>query len=141
MTPEEMWRESGLSGTYESCAFGDDPDVLAQLVRRGVKTATCSAAVFYQLENEDFPREGEYSVVLDSRRNAVCIVQTTKVYKTTFEKVTKEHAFKEGEGDRSLDYWRQVHRRFFTQELKTIGLCFSEGMELVIEEFALVYSP
>ena len=32
--------------------------------------------------------------------------------------VSEEHAYKEGEGDRSLAYWRAVHEEFFTKEFE-----------------------
>ena len=47
MTAEELWKSSGLEGTYEAWAFGEAPDKLADLVVRGIKTATCSAYDLY----------------------------------------------------------------------------------------------
>ena len=139
MTAEELWRKSGLQGRYEAWAFGGAPDKLADLVRKGIKTATCSACVLYELEKEEIPKEGDYSVILDSNENALCIIRTNRVYIESFDKVSAEHAFKEGEGDRSLAYWRDVHREFFTEELKPFGLEFDEKMKLVCEEFEVVY--
>lgn len=81
---------------------------------------------------------GDHSIILDSGDNAICIIRTSKVYITTFDSVTEEHAYKEGEGDRSLSYWRKVHREFFTNELKEINRQFDEKMELVCEEFEVV---
>ena len=138
MTAEKMWRMSGLEGEYKAWAFGGDADELAQLVKDGKKTATCSALVFYKLENEELPQVGEYNIILDSEENAVCITRTTKVYVTTFDAVSEEHAFKEGEGNRSLEYWRKVHKKFFADELKTINRQFNERIELVCEEFEVV---
>ena len=43
MTAEELWKSSGLTGTYEAWPFGEAPDKLAGLVAQGIKTATCSA--------------------------------------------------------------------------------------------------
>ena len=140
MKPEEMWKKSGLDGEYEAWAFGDDPDGLAELVKKGIKTATCSAYIFYELEGEEIPKVGEYSIIEDSNENAVCITRTTKVYITTYDEVTAEHAFKEGEGDRSLSYWRKVHEDYFTEELKEIDRPFDQKMKLVCEEFEVVYS-
>lgn len=140
MMAEELWKRSGLTGEYEAWAFGDDADTLAQLVKDGIKTATCSAYCFYEMENEALPAEGGYNIVLDSRDNAVCITQTTKVYVIPFSQVTSDHAYREGEGDRSLSYWRGVHRKFFTEELEAEGLEFSEDIPLVCEEFRVVYS-
>lgn len=135
-----MWNQSGLTGEYDAWSFGDDADKLAQLVKDGIKTATCSAYCFYEMEEEDLPETGAYSIILDSCDQAVCIIRTTKVYVTSFNEVTAEHAFKEGEGDRSLEYWREVHKSFFTEELKEVNLPFDEEMKLVCEEFEVVYT-
>lgn len=139
MTAEEMWAKSGLSGEYDAWSFGDACDELAALVRDGIKTATCSAWGLYEAEGEDLPKEGEYNIILDSDENAVCITKTTNVYVVPFSEVTAEHAFKEGEGDRSLMYWRKVHQTFFTEELKEIDQDFDPSMKVVCEEFEVVY--
>lgn len=139
MTAQEMWNASGIEAEYEAWAFGDDPDTLAELVRTGVKTATASAYPFYELEGEDLPKAGEYSVILNTKDEAVCIIRTTKVYVTPYREVTAEQAWKEGEGDRSLDYWRRVHEAFFRKELEAVGLIFTEDMGVVCEEFEVIY--
>ena len=139
MTAEEMWKQSGLAGEYDAWSFGDDADGLAVLVSSGIKTATCSAYDLYEAEDEDLPQAGDTSVILDSRDEAVCIIRTTKVYTVPFDKVSAEHAFREGEGDRSLEYWRQVHEAFFREELSSAGLEFSGNSRVVCEEFEVVY--
>jgi uncharacterized protein YhfF len=139
MTDKELWDKSGISGMYEAWAFGGAPDKLARLVVSGIKTATCSALVLFELDDEPIPKPGDYSVILDSVGNAVCIIRTTRVYVVPFEDVSEDHAFKEGEGDRSLGYWRAVHEEFFTEELATVHLQFDKRMELVCEEFELVF--
>ena len=139
MTAEEMWKQSGLAGEYDAWSFGDDADGLAALVRARIKTATCSAYDLYETEDEDLPQAGDTSVILDSRGEAVCIIRTTKVYTVPFDKVSAEHAFREGEGDRSLEYWRQVHEAFFQEELASAGLEFSGNSRVVCEEFEVVY--
>ena len=139
MTAEELWKRSGLSGNYEAWAFGEAPDKLVDLVVQGIKTATCSAYDLYQINNEPLPKEGDYSVILDSSGEAVCIVKTLKIYVTEFKYVSAEHAYKEGEGDRSLEYWREVHVNFLTNELATINQSFDENTKVVCEEFEVVY--
>ncbi|MBQ6076695.1 MAG: ASCH domain-containing protein [Clostridia bacterium] len=57
-----------------------------------------------------------------------------------FNQVSPEHAYKEGEGDRSLEYWRKVHIDFLTRELARINKTFTENAQVVCEEFELVYS-
>lgn len=82
---------------------------------------------------------GEYSVILNDAEEAVCVIRTTKVDVVLFREVTAEHARKEGEGDRSLAYWRQVHEEFFTDCMAEAGLTFTEEMPVVCEEFEVVY--
>ena len=145
MRPEDMWESyceiNNLSGeTYEAWAFGCEPDKLAELVMKGIKTATSSLYILYEIEHEPLPEENSYSVILDSRGDAKCIIKTTKVYVVPFHNVSDTHAYREGEGDRSLVCWRAVHREFFAGCLKEAGLSFDETMDVVCEEFEIVYT-
>ncbi len=145
MTAKELW-ESFIKNNniadceYDAWAFGVDADLLAHLVVIGEKTATASAYPLYEYENEPLPKSGEYSVILDSADNAACIIQTEKVSIVPFSKVTAEHAYKEGEGDKSLDYWKDVHAKFFTECMNEVGLDFTDDMKVVCEEFRVVYT-
>ena len=85
------------------------------------------------------PKKDEYSVILDSNDEAVCIIKTIKVYLERFSSISSEYALKEGEGDKSIEYWKKVHKDFFTKELEEAGLEFDEDMIVVCEEFELVY--
>lgn len=144
MTDNELWKEFSEKNHLENCeyeawAFGGDPNGLAQLVLDGIKTATCSLKLWYDLEEEALPKENEYSVILNDQNEAVCIIQTIKVTFCSYDKVTEDHAFKEGERDRTLDSWKEIHHEFFTQECEGAGIIFKEDMELVCEEFKVVY--
>ena len=139
MTAEELWEKSGLSGTYEAWAFGEAPDELAELVIQGIKTATCSSYDLYQISNEPLPKAGDYGIILNSNEEAVCIIKTKKVYVTEYNQVSADHAFKEGEGDRSLEYWRMVHESFLTNELSSLHRSFDEHTKVVCEEFEVIY--
>ena len=146
MTEKELWNQfkekNNISDCdYEAWAFGVDADMLANLVLIGEKTATASAFPLYESEKEPLPEVGEYSIILDSKDNAVCIIKTAKVYVVPFKEVTAEHAYKEGEGDKSLEYWRAVHEKFFTDCLSEAGMLFSGDMKVVCEEFDVVYIP
>ena len=146
MTHQELWAaykavnpEAGDG--YEAWAYGADPDTLAELTRTGVKTSTASAGVWYESGEEPMPRAGEYSVVLNSREEAVCVIRTARVYTVPFDQVSAQQAYREGEGDRSLAYWRKVHEDFFRAELAQAGLEFSPDMPVVCEEFEVVWPP
>lgn len=144
MTHQQLWAayravHPDAGEDYEAWAFGGDPDGLAELARTGVKSATSSAEPLYELEGEPLPAPGEFSVILDGRGEAVCVIRTTRVYTVPFDQVSAEYARREGEGDRSLDYWRRVHEDFFRAELAEAGLEFSPTMPVVCEEFEMVW--
>ena len=54
-------------------------------------------------------------------------------------KWSADHAYKEGEGDKSLAYWRQVHEDFFKDCFGEAGLAFTPDSKVVLEEFRKVY--
>ena len=144
MTPQEMWNaykqiNPSIGDEIDAWAFGVDPDLLAELVFKGEKTATASAYDLYAVEDEPLPQAGTFDVVLDSQDQAVCIVEVTKVSIQPFHQVSADHAYKEGEGDKSLAYWRQVHEDFFRDCLGEAGLTFTPDSKVVLEEFRKVY--
>ena len=55
-----------------------------------------------------------------------------------FGEVDAEHAAAEGEGDLSLDHWRDVHRRFF--ERSAGGEPVTDDMPVLLEEFSVLYA-
>ena len=146
MKGKELWNlfihEKNLleiSNDYDAWSFGSSADELAHLVASGQKTATSSAYPLYELKREPLPLSNVYSVILDSKGNAVCVIKTTKITIVPFNEVTEDHAYKEGEGDRSLKHWREVHEKFFTKALNKVGLHFTSDMKVVCEEFSIVY--
>ncbi|MEI4624078.1 ASCH domain-containing protein [Bacillus pfraonensis] len=134
----EYWKENEKPQTVSAWQFGASPDYLAQLVIDGVKTATCSGHIFYELENESLPTTNDYSIILNSSDEPVAIIKTIEVTLTPMNEVSEEFAIAEGEGDRTYEYWKNTHIEFFTKELNEIGREFSEDMLLVCERFELI---
>jgi len=112
---------------------------LARLVKQGTKRATTSLYYWYQVEEEPVPKVGDLSIVTDWQGVAQCIVETKKVTIIPFIDVTEDFVKAEGEGDKSLAYWRAVHLEFFTRELEEQGKEFRDDMPVVCEEFEVVY--
>lgn len=146
MTEKEMWRAftarnpQASEAEYDAWCYGSEAaDTLAELTRDGVKTATASAYPLYELEGEPLPAEGEYNVILRRDGRAVCVTRTTRISLCPFHEVSPLHAWLEGEGDRSLRYWREVHEAFFTEELAQAGLKFTQDLMVVCEEFEVVF--
>ncbi|MDD3334016.1 MAG: ASCH domain-containing protein [Eubacteriales bacterium] len=146
MTAQEMWnayqQQNPAADQYEAWAFcGGGPlaDELAQLVLAGTKTATASARIAYETENEPLPKVGCYSVILYDNGDAACVIRATKVSEVPFQQVSAEHAYKEGEGDRTLEFWRRVHQEAFKPDYEAAGRSFDEAGLCVLEEFEVVY--
>ena len=115
--------------------MGDSPELaseLADLIKKGIKTASCGSFASYQQE-ESAPRIGSYNIILDGQNVPVCVIRLVSMRLVCFCDVTEAFARKEGEGDLSLEYWQKEHQRFFTREGH-----FSEDMELIAEEFEVV---
>ncbi|RRK09691.1 ASCH domain-containing protein [Lactiplantibacillus garii] len=128
--------ETKLQSAYQ---FGVDATELAQLVLTGTKTATTSAYDLYET-NEPLPQVGAYDVILDGQQNPVCVTKTDHVTIQPYLAVNAQHAFNEGEGDRSLSSWRRAHTTFFRQEYQTEGHQFNpQTAQMVLEQFHVVY--
>ncbi|HBK5753975.1 TPA: ASCH domain-containing protein, partial [Enterococcus faecium] len=111
-------------------SFGDTEkmaDELSELVVKKIKTGTSSGYDLYKQENEPLPKVGQLDVVLNGKNEPVCIIKNINVTILPFSEVTKEHAWKEGEGDRTLAYWRKVHAEFFKHAYKeALNIEFTE---------------
>ena len=114
-------------------------DELVELVMAGIKTATCGSLWEYEAEDEAPPKVGDLSVVTNWAGDPLCIIETTEVQIKPFDEVDAQFVYDEGEGDRSLAYWRRVHVEFFTRELAEIGREPAETMPLVCERFRKVF--
>ena len=150
MTADEMWRlfcrKNHISlytppphDVWKFNGGGEVGDALAELVLNGTKTATASAMIAYENEGVPIPKVDSYSVILFDDDSAACVICDTKVSVVPFDEVSAEHAYKEGEDDRSLGMWRKVHREAFAPDYAAADLPFDEHGLCVLEEFEVVY--
>ena len=149
MEVENFWRGfceiSGVSPEtpFQVWHFGlgrEDAEELCQLVLEGKKIATASLPWEYEDKPEDAPIVGGYSVVTDFDGNPKCIVRTSELRVLPFKDVDAEFAFDEGEGDQSLDYWREVHWDYFARRCANLGREPNLEMPVNCERFELLYS-
>jgi uncharacterized protein YhfF len=120
--------------------FGDSEALaneLLALVLVGTKTATAGLLAAFEHDKTPVPRPGDLSIVTDGTGNPAYIHETTEVRVLEFLEVDAAFAFDEGEGDRSLGFWRDAHRRFFGRECQRIGLTFTDDMLVVCERFCV----
>ena len=85
----------------------------------------------WHAEGDPLPEVGLKMIVLGGRGEPCCIIETVEVMIRPFNEVDDLFAYEEGEGDRSLAYWREAHRHFFSGSLPQIGRSFDETMPLV----------
>ena len=67
------------------------------------------------------------------------MIRTTSVKLIPYFSIREEHARKEGEGDKSLDYWKKTHWDYYTRELTQLGAGPTDSMIVVFEEFEMLY--
>ena len=148
MNAEEMWqafcKEKGLDKEtdHDAWAFGNtekEADELGRLVLDGKKRATASWYDSYVFYNESIPKAGDYSVILDGREEALCVIRNYSVTLEHFCEVPRWHAYLEGEGDRSLKYWQKVHEDFFRDEAADIGEKYDDYDRVVLEKFQVLF--
>lgn len=134
------WQQPGVP-MPEAWGFGADPamaDRLGALVVAGTKTATSSARWEYEHDGSPLPQVGDLGIVIDGRGEPLCLIETTEVRFVSFNDVGADFAYAEGEGDRSLERWREAHWDFFSRFLPRIGREPAEDMPLVCECFRVL---
>ena len=130
------------SKAYVAEGWGDNPamaDELGALILQQIKTATCSALWGWEAEGNPIPQKGLITIALDGHGEPLCIIETVEVTIRKYNEVDAGFARAEGEGDLSLNYWREAHKNFFSRTLSKIGKEFSEEMPLVCERFRVIY--
>ncbi|MGO3022520.1 MAG: ASCH domain-containing protein [Brevibacterium sp.] len=144
-SPEQFWElarktRPDLPGEIpEAWAFGatrEHADDLLALVLSGTKTGTASALWDIEADGDSVPEVGELSIILDGRGRPRALIETTAIDIVAFSAVTAEHAHAEGEGDRTLAAWRDIHERFWSEHGRR---GFSPEMPIVCERFRMLF--
>jgi uncharacterized protein YhfF len=96
-------------------------DRLNALVLAGKKVATAGLwQQEYVDEGEELDVVGERQVVLGGDDQAAAHVEITRVEVYAFGEVPWEFAAAEGEGDESIEEWRDGHRSYYANEGITV---------------------
>lgn len=121
--------------------FGDGPELaatLAHLVMKSVKRGTTGWTAAAKREGSEIPRVGMISIVTDGFGHAQCAIQTERIEHLRFADVDATHAWVEGEGDRTLEDWREGHLAYFRNEAARLGLSFDDDAMLFFEHFRVL---
>ena len=138
LSESEKGKYTSFSADY-FCADQKNANLCAELVRIGQKTATCSLKYWYESDDEPMPIIGHLMVVTNWDGTPICIVEINSVEECKYTDVSTEFAYLEGEGDRSLEWWRKAHWDFFAKECEELNIEPFDEMMLVLEKFRVVY--
>lgn len=142
---EDFWKEFCRKNSdvdpespYDVWYFGDSRE-LCELVLKGVKKATASLVWEYEDKPDQAPKLNDYSVVTDFDGNPKCVLQTTEIRVLPFNEVDADFAADEGEGDMSLESWREGHWTYFSRKCVELGKELSLTMPVICERFRMIY--
>lgn len=126
---------------YESFHFCDneeDADICADLVVRNIKRATAASVAELELSGCRQPVVGDVSVVTRWDGEAVAVIKTTHVEIRRLDDVDEAFAAREGEGERTLKWWREAHEAYYRRVLDGTGMKVDGDLLIVCEHFERV---
>ena len=125
--------------SFYFCDNETDANDCADLVVKGIKRATATSLWWFEKNKEELPRVGNQYIVTDWDGNARAIIETVQIDHVPYNEVTEEFAETEGEGDKSLKYWKKVHKAYYSREMELHGDQFDENMIIICERFKTIY--
>lgn len=125
--------------SFYFCDNKEDADECADLVVNRVKRATSPSVWSIKKNKEKFPEIGDIAIVTDWEGNPKAIIKTIKVDIVKFKDISPEYAFLEGEGDKSLVYWRAVHLEYYSNEMRAFGELPDDNMDIICEQFERIW--
>lgn len=125
--------------SWHFCDNEIDANTCVALVLNNEKQATSPSLNWYNANNEPLPNIGDLNIVTNWNGEAQCIIETTSVSIVPFNEITEDYANLEGEGDKSLAYWKQVHWEYYHRELDGTSFTPHDGMSIVCETFKVVF--
>ena len=89
---------------------------LNRLILDGRKRATAGLLLDYLREDEELESAGERLALVDDDTKRIAVVEVVSVVTVPFGEVPWKFAEAEGEGDETLEQWRDGHRRFWISQ-------------------------
>jgi uncharacterized protein YhfF len=127
---------------YVEASYAGNPaisDELIDLYISGKKTAGSSLVEDYQTAGDPLPKVGDYWIALGGGGNPRIILKIVSTETHKFKDVPERIARAEGEGDRSLEYWRRVHTQAYSPYLASWGVHDLSESHVITQFFELVY--
>ncbi len=140
---EEVKNETGITGGFvDAWGFGDNPDLMDELlgyVLKGIKQTSTDLLKESELEGWPTNHEGEYNIILDGKDQPAAVIKTVSVRRVKYRDVDADHAYLEGEGDRTLETYFMEHDKYYKRRGEALGFEFNKDMLVDLVRFELVY--
>ena len=140
---EMVKSETGITGGFaDAWGFGDDPVLMDELlgyVLKGIKRTSTDLLKESELEGWPTNHEGEYNIILDGRDLPAAVIKTVSVRRVKYRDVDADHAYWEGEGDRTLETYFMEHDKYYKRRGEALGFEFNKDMLVDLVSFELVY--
>ena len=140
---EKVKLETGITGDFaDAWGFGDNPELMDELlgyVLNGIKRTSTSLHIESELEGWPMEHEGEYNIILDGRNMPAAVIKTMSVRRVKYRDVDADHAYWEGEGDRTLETYFLEHDKYYLRRGEALGFEFNKDMLVDLNRFELVY--
>jgi uncharacterized protein YhfF len=135
--------KTGIIGNFvDAWGFGDAPELMDELlgyVLEGIKRTSTDLLKESELEGWPNSREGEYNIILNGKDQPVAVIKTVSVRRVKYQDVDADHAFWEGEGDRTLETYFLEHDKYYKRRGEALGFTFHKDMLVDLVRFELVY--
>ena len=125
--------------SFYFCDNRQDADACATLVVKSIKQATAPSLWWFDKHKENRPEVGDYHIITKWDGSPVAVIQTTAVAVIPFGQVGAGFAYAEGEGDRSLAQWQEVHRAYYAREMDCEPSEITDDFAVVCHHFQTVF--
>jgi uncharacterized protein YhfF len=135
--------ETDITGDFvDAWGFGDNPELVDELlgyVLEGIKRTSTSLVKETELEGWPMDKVGDNNIILDGQDNPAVVIKNVSVRRVKYRDVDADHAFWEGEGNRTLETYFMEHDKYYKRRGEALGFEFNKDMLVDLVRFELVY--
>lgn len=140
---EKVKKEKGIQDDFnDAWGFGDNPELkqeMIELILNGKKRTSTNLLIESKLAGYPDSRIGAYHIILDGEDNPTAVIRTVQLTLGKLEDVSDDHAYWEGEGDRTRETYLNEHIKYYKRIGEQLGFEFNLDLELEFERFKLIY--
>lgn len=125
--------------SFYFCDNKVDANDCADLVVKEIKQATATSLWWFEKNKEKLPQIGDLYIITDWDGKAKAIIKTTKLEKVPYNEITADFALTEGEGNKSIEYWKKVHWAYYSREMKPFNETPTNNMIIICEYFKTIW--